>query len=107
MELFEEIGTPITSIVEEQAKTCATEREAEFARFWARAWNAAAAKEVENVIGIGDPMTDALNHPAGKLAEAALSRLSKYKPGPERSCQHRCSLTLVRSPILRTDTSAG
>ena len=81
VELFEEIGTPITSIVEEQAKTCATEREAEFARFWARAWNAAAAKEVENVIGIGDPMTDALNHPAGKLAEAALSRLSKYKPG--------------------------
>ena len=78
--LFEEIGPAITSIVEEQAKTCATEREEEFARLWARAWRAVDANEAENVIGIDDPMTDALNHPAGKLAEAALSRLSKYKP---------------------------
>ena len=38
------------------------------------------ADEAEIVIDLDDPMTDALNHPAGKLAEAALSRLSKYKP---------------------------
>ena len=66
--------------MEEQANTYGTEREAEFARFWARAWSAVDAAEAVSLIGIDDSMTDALNHPAGKLAEAALSRLSKYKP---------------------------
>ena len=79
-ELFEETGAPISSIVEERAKAWGSEREEKFARFWTRAWNGAKASEGENVVGIDDPMTDAVNHPAGKLAEAALERLSKYKP---------------------------
>ena len=78
--LFEKISPAITSIVEERAKAWGTEREEEFERFWTRAWNSAKASEGENVVGIDDPMTEALNHPAGKLAEAALARLSKYKP---------------------------
>ena len=78
--LFEETGAPISSIVEERAKAWGPEREEEFARFWTRAWNGAKASEGENVAGIDDPMTEALNHPAGKLAEAALARLLKYKP---------------------------
>ena len=80
VELFEEIGSAASSFVEEQANTYGTEREEKFARFWARAWSAVDAAEAVSLIGIDDPMTDALNHPAGKLAEAALSRLSKYKP---------------------------
>ena len=78
--LFEEISAPITSIVEERAEAWGTEREDEFARFWTRAWNGAKASEPENIVGTDDPMTDAVNHPAGKLAEAAVARLSKYKP---------------------------
>lgn len=78
--LFEEIAAPITSIVEERAKAWGTEREAHFERFWTRAWKGAEASETVKIVGIDDPMTDAINHPAGKLAEAALERLSKYKP---------------------------
>ncbi|MDE0240970.1 MAG: hypothetical protein OXQ84_12370, partial [bacterium] len=32
------------------------------------------------VAELGDPLTEALNHPAGKLAEAALARLRKHQP---------------------------
>ena len=78
--LFGEIGAAITSIVEERAKAWGTEREEEFERFWRQAWKGAEASEPVKVVGIDDPMTDAVNHPAGKLAEAALERLSKYKP---------------------------
>ena len=78
--LFEETGAAITSIVEERAKAWGTDREEDFERFWTRAWKGAEESEPVKVIGIDDPMTDAVNHPAGKLAEAALERLSKYKP---------------------------
>ena len=78
--LFEEIGAAITSIVEERAKAWGTEQEEDFERFWTRAWKGAELSEPVKVVGIDDPMTDAVNHPAGKLAEAALERLSKYKP---------------------------
>ena len=78
--LFEEIGAAITSIVEKRAKAWGTEREEDFERFWTRAWKGAESSEPVKVVGIDDPMTDAVNHPAGKLAEAALVRLSKYKP---------------------------
>ena len=78
--LFEEVGTPITSIVEERAKAWGTEREEDFEGFWTRAWEGAKTSKPVKIVGIDDPMTDAVNHPAGKLAEAALVRLSKYKP---------------------------
>ena len=78
--LFEEIAAPITSIAEERAKAWGAEREEDFERFWTRAWEGAEASKPVKIVGIEDPMTDAVNHPAGKLAEAALERLQKYKP---------------------------
>ena len=32
------------------------------------------------IMGMDDPITDALNHPAGKLADVAVIRRLKYQP---------------------------
>ena len=51
-------------------------REPEFRVLWERAWaNATSGVEIANV----DPVTRALNHTSGKLADAAVFRLSKHE----------------------------
>ena len=51
-------------------------RESEFRALWEKAWTSAASGvEIDNV----DPVTRALNHASGKLAEAAIYRLSKHE----------------------------
>ncbi|MCY4319426.1 MAG: SIR2 family protein [Alphaproteobacteria bacterium] len=77
--LFNEIGSAAASFVSQLAEKYGTDREDEFRLLWMKAWTG--REDVEPaVVGLDDPLTDALNHPAGKLAEAALARLRKYEP---------------------------
>ena len=78
-ELFSDTGSAVAGFVSRLAEECATDRETEFGLLWTKAWTGKEDVEPETV-DLGDPLTDALNHPAGKLAEAALARLRKYEP---------------------------
>ncbi len=80
-ELFNETPSAVASFVNQLADACGTDRENEFGLLWTKSWN-----EKEGSGGETDDMewatalTRAVNHPAGKLAEAAMARLSKYEP---------------------------
>ena len=78
-ELFDEIGSAVAGFVGQLAEEYGIEREDEFRLLWTKAWP---GKEVVEpaVAELGGPLAEALNHPAGKLAEAALARLRKYQP---------------------------
>ena len=77
--LFNEIGSAVAGFVSRLAEAYGTDREDDFRLLWMKAWTGKEDVEPETV-DLGDPLTDALNHPAGKLAEAALVRLRKYEP---------------------------
>ena len=77
--LFNEIGSAVAGFVSRLAEAYGTDREDDFGLLWTKAWTGKEDVETETV-DLGDPLTDALNHPAGKLAEAALARLQKYEP---------------------------
>ena len=66
-------------LVRELASAYETDREHEIQRLWSRVWAAAGTAEGMLIVALDDPITDALNHPAGKLADAAVSRLLKYE----------------------------
>ena len=77
--LFNEVGSAAAQFVTRLAEECGIDREEEFGLLWSKAWNGMG--EVEpGTAALKDPLTDALNHPAGKLAEAALDRMRKYEP---------------------------
>ncbi|MXY39709.1 MAG: hypothetical protein F4Y62_07920 [Rhodospirillaceae bacterium] len=78
-ELFNEIGSAAAGFVSRLAEEYGIDREDDFRLLWMKAWT---GKEDVGpaMVGLEDPLTDALNHPAGKLAEAALARLRKYEP---------------------------
>ena len=78
-ELFNEVGSAAAGFVNRIAEEYGTEREAEFRVLWTKVWTGKRQGEPQTV-NMGEPLTDALNHPAGKLAEAALTRLQKYEP---------------------------
>ena len=78
-QLFKEVGPAAAGFVDRLAEEFETCREAEFRKLWTKAWNGKEETDPE-ANDIGDPLTDALNHSAGKLAEAALARLRKYAP---------------------------
>ena len=78
--LFEEVEGAVASMVQELAKTYGTDREGEIAELWERAWNGARRQAPAQVVALEEPLTDALNDAEGKLADAALARLSKYRP---------------------------
>ena len=77
--LFDDIASAIAGFVKRIAERYGTDRETEFGALWTRAWSGREESEPE-VLGLDDPLTDALNCAAGKLAEAALVRLRKYEP---------------------------
>ena len=81
-ELLKEIGSAVTGFVNRLAEEYATERETEFGVLWTKAWNSK-GEGVRVTAEMRGPLTDALNHPAGKLAEAGLTRLRKYEPKTE------------------------
>ena len=78
-ELFNKVGTAVAGFVNRTAEDYGTERETEVRELWTKAWTGKGQSEPQTV-DIGEPLTEALNHPAGKLAEAALTRLRKYEP---------------------------
>ena len=77
--LFDETGSAVAGFVSRLAEEYGTDREDDFRLLWTKAWP---GKEVVEpaLVDLGDPLTDALNYPAGKFAEAALVRLRKYEP---------------------------
>ena len=79
-ELFDEIDTTVAEFVKELANAYGTEREEEIETLWARAWSAVGRRRLEALAVLDEPLTDALNDTAGRLADAALARLSKYGP---------------------------
>ena len=78
-QLFDDISSAVGGLVKRIAERYDTGRETEFEVLWTRAWSVREESEPE-VLGLDDPLTDALNSAAGKLAEAALVRLGKYEP---------------------------
>ena len=77
--LFNETGSAVAGFVSRLAEAYGIDREDDFGLLWTKAWTGKENVEPETV-DLGDPLTDALNHPAGKLTEAALARLQKYEP---------------------------
>ena len=78
--LFDEVEDAVAELVKELAKTFGTDREGEIAELWEKGWNAVRRQAPAQIVLLDEPLTDALNDPAGKLADAALARLSKYGP---------------------------
>ena len=78
-ELFGEIGSAVAGFVGQLAENYGIDREDDFRLLWTKAWPGREVVEPA-VAELEDPLTEALNHPAGKLAEAALARLRKYQP---------------------------
>ena len=78
-QLFGAVGSAAGEFVYRLAEECGTDREDEFGALWMRAWIRKPETEPETV-DFEEPVTDALNHAAGRLAEAALARLRKYEP---------------------------
>ncbi len=75
--VFVETGSAAADFVEEIAKKYPVEREDEIRRLWHKAWGGIShSAEVDSK----DVLTSAINHSAGKLAEAALHRLWMRKP---------------------------
>ena len=76
--IFKETGSAMGGFINILSKEYDKDREEEYGILWDKAWNSKG--EGERVVPkIQDPLTAALNHPAGKLAEAALTRLGKYE----------------------------
>lgn len=76
-ELLGDIGLAVAGFVEALARTWGPEAEADFRRLWTLAW---AGVPLTSDTNDRDSLTRALNHAAGKLAEAALLRVAKYDP---------------------------
>ena len=77
-QVFNGIGSAAAGFVKKLAEQFSADREAEFRVLWTRVWSKMEESGPE-VFGLEDPLTEALNHPAGELAEAALIRLWKYE----------------------------
>ena len=79
-DLFVNVTTAVTEFVQAIAQAWDRGRESEFRVLWEKAWISAA-------IDVGsdnnDPVSHAINHGVGKLAEAALFRLWEYEPPPQ------------------------
>ena len=77
-ELVNAIDSAVAGFVKRLAEEYGTGRETELRELWNMAWTGKGDPRPQG-LGIDDSLTQALNHPAGKLADAALVRLWKYK----------------------------
>ena len=75
-ELFSHIGPTAASFTEHLAKQHGVDQEHRFGKLWHLVWKA--VRGAEDVSG--DPVSQALNDVAGRLAQAAVERLWKYQP---------------------------
>ena len=76
-ELFADVDSAAAAFVGRLAEDRPTDQESELMALWERAWTGKGRMTTRD---LEDPLQDALNHAAGKLADAALVRLRKYKP---------------------------
>lgn len=76
-ELIAGLGAETSRLLRDVARNIPMEDEERFLRIWTGAWNAIGPTEIRED---WDRMTQALNDPAGNLAEAAISRMWPYKP---------------------------
>ena len=78
-ELFAKVDSAAAELVKNLAAEYGRSQEQEFGAIWVKAWRGVVSgpMEAENQ---EDLFTVALNHGAGKLADAALMRLRKFKP---------------------------
>ena len=77
-ELFGETASAVAVLVHRLADAWGTDREAEFGVLWTKSWTGKGEGGSE-MADRDELLTNALNHPARKLAEAALIRLWKYE----------------------------
>ncbi len=73
-----DVGPAVGHFVKDLAEDLGTDRENELRVLWGRAWSGV-DKTKPQVSDLDDLLTEALNHSAGMLAEAALVRLWKYE----------------------------
>ena len=78
-EVLADIGSSFARFVKDLAEEYEPDREQEIGVLWTKAWNGIGNAKAE-FSDRNDVLTDALNHSAGILAEAALLRLWKYEP---------------------------
>lgn len=79
-DLFVNVATALADFLRAIGDAWDSERESEFRVLWKKTWiRAASGVSIDNA----DPVTRALNHVSGKLAEAAVFRLSKHEPLPQ------------------------
>ena len=76
--LFSEASFAAAEFVSLLAANIDGDEEPEFAAIWTRAWKTV-GEPTASSNDFDDPLTASLNHAAGKLAEAALTRLSKHQ----------------------------
>ena len=77
-QLVNAIDSAVADFVKRLAEEYGTDRETELRELWNMAWTDKGDPRPQE-LGIDDSLTQALNHPAGKLADAALVRLWKYE----------------------------
>lgn len=78
-ELLTNASWAAAEFVRHLAESLGANDETEFRALWGRVWQSTRIGSGEDG-DFDDALTTALNHPAGKLAEAALIRLSKHQP---------------------------
>ena len=78
-ELFAKDSWAASEFMRHLAQSLESNEEKEFSALWTRVWQSMDVSGY-NDTKFDDPLTMALNHPVGKLAEAALIRLSKHEP---------------------------
>ncbi len=76
-ELLKNVGSAPATFVKRLAEASGIDRETKLKTLWERVWIASDQSEETDS---DDPLTEALNHTYGELAEAALIRLWKYEP---------------------------
>ena len=78
-ELFAKSSWAASEFVRQFAENLESNEEKEFSALWTRVWQSMDVSHYSEA-DYDDPLTMAFNHPAGKLADAALIRLSKHQP---------------------------
>lgn len=76
--LFSDASWAVAEFLKFLAEDIDGEEEPEFAAIWTRTWKTVGEPSAGSN-DFDDPLTASLNHAAGKLAEAALTRLSKHQ----------------------------
>ena len=82
-ELFAKDSWAASEFVRRLAENLEFNEEKEFSALWTRVWESIDVSRYSHS-DYDDPLTMALNHPVGKLADAALIRLSEHQPRPAR-----------------------